>query len=270
MRAYVVCAVLCVSLGTLRAGESPQSAPEVVKRVKRPATPKTIESLELFQDADAGYSLRIPEGFTKLTAAESKEVFRGIGEYLGKQAGERALRRPPAWFKGPTDPNNTKLLPPSLAIGYTDMPEPIDPTQLDRYKRDIEDAYRRSGQRHGETKVGLVIVSGVTSLKIEDELYSPVDNSPARIVNLAVPGSGRRYDIVFNFSSEQEQLINASVDTIVRSFKVEEQAFMTPQEQSRWVRVAVWTIGGFVIGVLLSLLLRVLAGIGERSSGVKP
>ncbi|HEY3324861.1 MAG TPA: hypothetical protein VGP72_30695 [Planctomycetota bacterium] len=227
------------------------------------AVPLDFEKLSLFKDPDAGYSMRVPEGFARLSDEENRQVFRGITEYMGKQAGERALRRPPAWFKGPADPTNAKLPPPSLAIGYTDLTEPVDPTQMSRYKEELEEAFRKQGEKFGDFSVALASVGGVTSLRIEREIVSVVDGSHGRVVNLAVPGNGRRYDIVFNYSPEQAAHVQPAIETVTRTFRLE-SALLDPQTKSKWTRILIWTIGGFIVGIVLSLLLRVLAGVGDK------
>ncbi|HYG76005.1 MAG TPA: hypothetical protein VEK08_13455 [Planctomycetota bacterium] len=250
--------VFIVSLLSLNllAADSPKAAES------KPAGPD--DNLTLFEDADAGYSLRVPEGFVKLSQDESREVFRGISEHFGKQAGERALRRPPAWFRGPAEGGSVKLLPPSLAIGYTELAGQIDPSQMQRYKTELEEEMRKRGDDFGEIKVSLIDVGGINSLRIEHDVVSPLDRVRNRIVNVAVPGNGRRYDIVMNFSPEQAEKVEAALATVVRTFKVKNPPIMDAAAQSRWSRVLLWTLGGFAAGVLLSFLLKVLSGVGEK------
>ena len=207
--------------------------------------------------------MRIPEGFTRLTEADNREVFRGISEHFGKQVGDRTLRRPPVWFKGPANPAHPTLAPASLAIGYTDLAEAIDVNATQKYKENLEQAYKKAGIKNGEIKIQVIKVSGVDALRIEHDIFSPIDNSQARIVNLAVPGNGRRYDIVFNYSGEQHQEVEKAAQSIIKTFKLKVEPEMDTATQGKWIRVAGFTIGGFVVGVVLMLLLKVLSGAGE-------
>jgi len=243
--------------------EAPAPAPA------EPAAPSATEP-ELFTDPLAGYSLRIPLGYHKLTADESREVFRGISEYFGKDIAERAQRRPPQWFGGPIDPKKPKSRPPSLAIGYTDLPEPIDPAMMPYYKKTIEEEYRAKGEKHGEISIEIVKVDGINSLRVEHETFSPIDNSRAHLINLLVPGDGKRYDIVFNYSTDQQAEVREAVSAVQRSFKIDKVPVMDQVTRSKWMRIALWTVGSFVGGILISFLLRSLAGVGQPEPARKP
>lgn len=221
------------------------------------------EKLTMFEEAEAGYSLRVPSGFSKLSPDESREVFQGISQHFGKQVGERALRRPPAWFRGPVD-SNSKMLPPSLAIGYTDLPGPVDPTQIPRYKSELEAEFRKRGDSYGQLTIILVDVGGINALRIEHELLSPVDKSRSKVVTIAIPGHDKRYDVVFNFSEEQTPRVESAIATVVRTFKLKSAPMLSAESQGRWTRVLIWTVGGFAAGILLSFLLKVLSGAGEK------
>jgi len=241
------------------------------KAAPAPAEPPTsgvgggdMEKLKLFSDNDAGYSMRIPDGYQRLTEDETREVFHGISEYFGKEAGERVLRRPPAYFKGPPDLKDTKAKPPSLAVGYTDLDEPIDPEKMSIYKEKIEEQLRKTGDKSGEINVSMVQVDGITALRIEHDVINPIDSSRARLIKIAVPGNARRFDIVFNFSPEQTSNVDPAVATILRSFKINSHPSLDPETKSRWTRILYWTIGGFALGIILSILLKVLSGVGEK------
>jgi hypothetical protein len=235
-----------------------------------PVTSGEMEKLKLYSDNDAGYSMRIPDGYSKLTEDETREVFHGISENFGKEAGQRVLRRPPAFFKGPPDLKDTKLKPPSLAIGYSDLDEPIDPTQMAFYKEKLEEQLRKTGDKFGDINISMVMVDGITSLRIEHDVLNPMDNSRARLIKIAVPGSGRRFDIVFNFSPEQSTSVESAVATVLHTFKVNSHAAIDPETKSKWTRILYWTIGGFALGILLSVLLKVLSGVGETEPESSP
>ena len=221
---------------------------------------------DLFNEPLAGYSMRIPQGYERLSEDENREVFRGLSEYLGKEVGDRVLRRPPTWFKGPINPKRPKEKPPALAVGYTDLDEPIDPAQMSRYKSDLEQEYRKRGDKYGEIKIDLVTVGGVNSLRVEHDIFSPIDNSRSRMIKVVVPGHGGSYDIVFNFSGDQASDVATALETVLSSFNVQTRPVVDQETTSRWTRVALWTGGCFLIGILLSVLLKMLAGVGEKTS----
>jgi hypothetical protein len=257
--------ILCASALLLAGEPAPTTAPTPGAAPKAPeAGPTELQKLELYEDKDAGFSLRIPSGFARLTESENREVFKGLSDYFGKQIGDRALRRPPAWFRGPSDAKNSKLLPPSLAIGYTDMVGVIDPSRLSTYKEEIEKEYKKRGEMHGDIIVTILTVSGVNALRIEHDLISPIDNSRSRIVKVAVPGGERRYDIVLNYSPEQTEQVEPALATALNTFKIDTKPVIDAETKSQWTRVAMWTGGMFVLGVVLSLLLKVLSGVGEK------
>ena len=222
-----------------------------------------MEKLKLFSDSDAGYSMRIPDGYQRLTEDETREVFHSISEYFGKEAGERVVRRPPAYFKGAPDPKDPKLKPPSLAVGYTDLDEPIDPEKMGFYKEQLETQLRKTGDKSGDVKVSLVQVDGITALRVELDLINP-DNTRDRVIKIAVPGNGRRYEIAFNYSPEQTASVEPAVATVLRSFKINSHPSLDPETKNRWTRIIYWTVGGFALGIILSILLKVLSGVGEK------
>src|SRR6185295_10707860 len=75
---------------------------------------------EEFSDGTAGYSLLIPTGYRKLSEEETHQFFKGLSEFLGEKAAERARKRPPANFIGSADPKQKDVTPPTMTIVYTD------------------------------------------------------------------------------------------------------------------------------------------------------
>jgi hypothetical protein len=221
-------------------------------------------TLTPYNDTVAGYSFRVPPGYTRLTPEQSRDVFEGLSKFLGKEVGERAERQPPSWFNGPVDPKRPKTAPPALAIGFSEMDAAIDPAQMNEYKTQLEEEYRKRGDRYGELKLEVIKVDGINSLRVEHDIFSPIDNSRSRMIKVSVPGQGRRYDIVFNFVTDQSEGVEKALDTVLKSFKIDKHPVVDEQAQSKWTRIALWTIGCFFAGILLSLLLKVLAGVGEK------
>ena len=229
-------------------------------------TEKTIDlnALAVFADPAAGYSFKVPPGYQKLTAEQNREVFDGLSKYLGKEVSERAERQPPAWFNGPADPKRPQTPPPSLGIGFSDLDEPIDPSRMDDYKRELEQEYKRKGDRFGDIKLEVVKVDGINSLRVEHDIFSPVDNSRSRMIKVAVPGHGRRYDIVFTFSTGQAKSVEEALSVVLNTFKVDKHPEISSEAQSKWSRVMLWTAGGFAAGILLSLILMLLSRVGSK------
>jgi len=99
---------------------------------------------------------------------------------------------------------------------------------------------------------------------MEHDIFSPIDNSRSRLINVSVPGHKRRYEIVFNYHPDQAESVEASLATVLQTFEIQKKPVVDEKTQSKWTRIAFWTIGCFVAGILLSLLLKVLAGVGEK------
>lgn len=276
MKACTATLIFALIFVLLAAAAEPDAAASAKKEAPaaEDAAPAAVETdpskLELFSDPLAGFSVRIPAGYHKLSAEETREVFRGISEYFGKDIAERAQRRPPHWFSGPIDPLKPKSRPPALAIGYTELSEPIDPAMMPFYKQKLEDEYRAKGEKHGDIKVEIVKVDGIDSLRVENEIYSPIDNSRAKLINLLIPGDGKRYEVVFNYSTDQQSQVRDAVTLVQRSFKIEKHPVMDQVTRSKWTRIAMWTIGSFVVGILISIVLRSLAGVGQPEPAQKP
>jgi len=226
--------------------------------------PKAKSQEPLFEDSEAGYSMRIPAGYAKLTQDENREVFKSIGEYFGKDVSERVLRQPPVYFRGPVDPAKPKALPPSLEVSCAGAPMLVDPAQKAKYQEMLEESYRKSGLRHGDISVDFVRVSGVTALRAEHDLYSPVDNSRSRLIRVLFSGPDRRFDVVFNFSPHQAEAVEQALNVVLKTFKITEREVLDPETQTRWSRVALWTAGGFVTGLLLSIILKLVSNARRK------
>ena len=210
-----------------------------------------------FKDPDAGYVVTIPAGYSRLSDDRVRMAFKGASSYLGKDVSERALVKPPACFQGPVDPLHPKTLPPGLAIGFSALSAPVDPAQMSKYKEDYEQELKKSGESAGDVSVDVVSVNGIPSLRIEHDIFSPIDNTRSRMIKLSVPGQQRRYDIVFSFFNDQAPQVKDAMDVVMKSFATTEIA---DPNAGRWMRVALWTVGGLVAGVLLGALLGALAG----------
>jgi hypothetical protein len=240
-------------------GDAPQSKVEAPAPATPPAPTKPVE----FKDPEGGFEFTIPAGYTRLSEDSVRIGFKGLSSYFGKDVAERTLVKPPVCFQGPIDPAHPKTQPPSLAIGFTALGAPVDPAQMAHYKEDYEQALKKAGESVGDVSVEVVSVNGVPSLRIEHDLFSPIDNTRMRIIKLSVPGHQRRYDIVFNFFSEQAPQVKESLDTVMKSFSIIEVA---DESTGRWTRIALWTVGGLVAGVVLGLLLSAIAGNKQPAS----
>ena len=137
-------------------------------------------------------------------------------------------------------------------------------------KEKLEEQLRKTGDRFGEITVTMAMVDGITCLRIEHDVINPIDNSRARLIKIAIPGNGRRFDIVFNFSPEQTVSVEPAVATVQRSFKVNSHPALDPETKNRWTRILLWTVGGFALGIILSILLKVLSGVGESEPKSTP
>ena len=210
-----------------------------------------------FKDPDAGYVVTIPAGYSRLSDDRVRLAFKGASSYLGKDVSERALVKPPTCFQGPIDPLHPKTLPPGLAIGFSALAVPVDPALMSKYKEDYEQELKKSGESAGDVSVEVVSVNGIPSLRIEHDIFSPIDNTRSRMIKLSVPGQQRRYDIVFSFFNDQAPQVKDAMDVVLKSFATTEIA---DPNAGRWMRVALWTLGGLVAGVVLGALLGALAG----------
>ena len=276
-RQFCLFVVITLSFGRLCAENAAPNAPAASAASGDSATPSapatstataTDESkpavasqsgLSDFSDTEAGFSIKVPAGYTRLTQDQIRMAFKGLSNTLGKNVSERTLLRPPAYFQGPIDPAHPKELPPGLAIGFTALAEPIDPALMNQYRNAYEADLRKNGDSVGELQVDVINVNGVPSLRIEHDIFSPIDNTRMRMVKISVPGHERRYDIVFSFYTDQADSVKEAINTVTRSFVVADTGSWSGLS-SRWMRVALYTVGGLVLGLLIGVIFSAIAG----------
>jgi hypothetical protein len=248
-------APILLLLGLLRAEDATKPAATT--------TPVPAGPLQRLDHSDpvGGYSVTLPPGYVPLTADETHAIFEGLSEFWGKDVGERARKKPPVWFKGPIDPKNPKASPPMFAIAYNDLDQPVDASQITAYKEKIEDEYKRQGNKYGEIELKTLVVDGITSLQIEHDLISRINNERSRVLRIGVPAKGRWYDLSFNFGIDQTELVHAAVKDVIDSFKVMAHPEAPVQEEGKWMRVLYFTIGGGLVGLILSVVLKRLSVI---------
>ncbi|MGD0092996.1 MAG: hypothetical protein ABSE73_24040 [Planctomycetota bacterium] len=243
-----------------RAGEAPETAKSP------PGGGPGTGGLESFEDKEAGYSMRIPAGYKLFTADQNRAVVKTINEFGGKEVNERVQRFPPARFGGPVDPAKPKALPPSLEVLCTG-PLSIDPAQKAQYQQMLEEDYRKTGLRHGDITLKFIQVSGVNALQAEHDMYSPMDNSRNRLIRVLVPAPDRSFDIIFNFSPHQQEGVEEALQVVLNSFKITEWRMLDSDAQTKWGRVALFTVVGFVTGIVLAYVLKLLAGAVRKPQG---
>ena len=253
---------MCIALAALVSG----SVARVPAAETTPDAKTATVTEQVFNEPGAGFSMQIPAGYTRLSDDENREVFSRLSEHFGKEAGERALRQPPVRFKGPVDPKRTEMVPPSLTVTCSGLNWIFDAAKKAEYKDKIEQDYKKSGVKHGDISLDVITVGGVNSLRADHDIYSPVDNTRGKIAMVIVPGAERSYDIVFSYSEDQAHDVDAALATVIKSFKAEVLPVITEESMSSWKRVLMWTLGCFVAGIVLSLLLKTLAGVGEKSA----
>jgi hypothetical protein len=253
MRLVHFCLVLglLAAFGRALAEDAPKAAEE------------DISKLELFTEEQAGYSVRLPGGYQLMSDDENRAIMEGLSAVFGKEFAERTAQMPPKYFKGPIDPARPKAMRPTLAIQISGLDEPVEAAKITEYKDRLEANYKKHGLQYGDMKLEVLKIDGVNALRVEHEIYSPVDNSRSYKLYLSVPGSGRRYEILFDCSPNQVEGVQAAAATVIRSFKRLDAPLLDPQTQSKWTRIALWTVGGFVAGVALSLLLKFLTTRGS-------
>jgi hypothetical protein len=221
-----------------------------------PVEEKPVE----FKDPGAGYSIVLPKGYTRLSEDKIRENVQSNSQIVGKDVTEQILREPAVYFEAPADPAHPKLLPALLKILVTGLNESVDPALLPKYKERYENGLKKHSETIPSIDVSVVTVNGVNALKFEHELFDRLDNSRRHIIDLSIPGPGRRFELVFNYSTDQEASIREAADTIIKSFKVLDGSVATPESSNRWVRIALWTVGAGLVGILLGVLLSALTG----------
>lgn len=229
------------------------------------AESKSVVNLSEFKDENSRYSMLIPKGYKRLSEEKIRENVRSNSEIVGKDITEQILREPAAYFEGPIDPARPKVAPPILKLLTTGLDEAVDPTLLSKYKERYENGVRKHGDTVGNVDVSSLTVNGVHALHFEHELFDRLDNSRRHIIDISIPGPGRRYEIVFNYSTDQDAGVREAAETIIKSFKVLEDAFIAPESSSKWVRIALWTLGGLIAGILLGVLLGVVTGKNQTN-----
>lgn len=254
---------LILALGTLSLASFALYAAEEPKDIKPDdkASPVELAKREMYTDPVAGYSVLIPNGYRKLTDDESREVFNGMSEVLGKKdIGERSRKRPPAWFIGPVNLKQPNEHPPSFAIAFTENQEQIDPSQIPVYKEMLEEKHKREGDKVGDLVLNVVTVDGIISLQEEGDMISPVNNERNRIIRVAVPGKGKWFDLIFNYSTDQNDPVRVALKETLDSFKVMEHPPENIENRNKWLRVLYYTVGFGLAGIVLSFVLRKLSG----------
>ena len=201
----------------------------------------------------------LPAGYRKLTEDETREVFKGLSDYISKDVAERARKQPPTWFVGPLNPKAPNDHPPSLAIAFTENPEQIDPAQIPVYRDMLEEKHKREGDKVGDVILSVVKVDGITSLQEENDMINPINNERNRLIRVAIPGKGKWFELVFNYSTDQNDAVRAALKDTLESFKVMEHPPENIENTKKWLRVLAYTIGFGLGGVLLSFIFRKLS-----------
>lgn len=216
----------------------------------------SVAPRESFSDPVAGYSLLVPSSYRRLTENEVREIFSGMSKLLGKEIGERAPKRAPAWFVGKPDPAKPNDAPPRFAIGFAELDQPIDPAQITAYRDELAEKHKREGDKIGNMHVSVVSVDGIASLQEEYDYEFGNSTERARLIRLAIPGKGRWYELYFSFSPSQEEGVRAALKELLDSFKVMEHPPQSSENRDKWLRVLYYTVGFGLAGVLISILLQ--------------
>ncbi|MCX7806746.1 MAG: hypothetical protein N3A38_16400, partial [Planctomycetota bacterium] len=119
-----------------------------------------------YADAEAGYSLKIPDGWRKVTEREVREVFRGMLKAFGKKAVEAVLQRPPVFFEGP-NPRDPMKIWENFGVGHIPTTFTLDPDRLDEYRSMVERQLKSEETPYEDVRVSLARVSGILSLRID-------------------------------------------------------------------------------------------------------
>lgn len=230
---------------------------EEAKPVETQTVPAgTAAAREVYTDPVGGFSLSLPTGYRKLTEDETREVFKGLSESLNKNVSESVRKQPPVWFIGPVDPKLPAMRPPSLAIAFTENAEQIDPAQVSAYKDALEEKRKQDGGKGGELALSVVKVDGIPSLQEEAEMTNSLNNERDRLIRVAIPGKGKWFELVFNYSADQNEPVRAALKEALDSFKVMEHPPENVENTKKWLRVFYYTMGFGLVGILLSFVLR--------------
>jgi len=224
-----------------------------------------IHAGELYSDPIAGYSVSIPTGYRKLTEDETRDVFTGLSDALGKDAGERVRKRPPVWFIGPSNPKVANEHPPSFAIAFSENQEQIDPAQIPAYRDMILEKRKRDGDKPGDVTLSVIKVDGINALQEECDLLNRANQERSFLIRVAVPGKGKWYELVFNYSAEQNEGVRVALKEALATFKVMEHPPENVENAAKWLRVLYYTVGFGLVGVVLSFIMRKLGGEKDGS-----
>lgn len=207
----------------------------------------------LYADAEAGFKLKVPFGWRRVTEREVRELFRGILRAFGREATEAALRRPPVYFEGP-NPRDTMKIWPNFGVGYIPERFMVDPDQASAYKDQIERYMRGEKQECDGLEVTVCRIDGALSLRMDygtrRESVTPLKMLMTRFL---IPAADRTLEVVFAYDPSQQKEMQATIDQVLESFQVERAA--GGDWTSRWGRIALITAAGFAVGVLFGLVL---------------
>jgi hypothetical protein len=215
--------------------------------------PTDLSALKLFSDPAAGYSIRLPAGYERLSEEENRERDSGLSELFARNPSEHAQLQPSIYFKGPQDPKRPKLPPPVFVMSYYDSDQAIDPKELPHYQQLIEQNYRKKGDRYSDLRLTVVQVNGLDALKVENDLINLINNSRDKVirVRIPVPANSRHYEIFFNFSPNQNDEVQAALAVLLQSFKSQPLPLLDPAAERKWTRILFWTVGSGAAGMLI-------------------
>ena len=207
-----------------------------------------------YADAEAGYSMKIPGGWRKVTEKEVRQLFRVMLKAFGKQAVEAALQRPPVYFEGP-DPKDPMKIRPHFGVGYIPTTFAVEPDRAGEYREMVEKQFLSEQASCEEVRVTPVKISGILSLRI-DYTTRRQAVSPLKMLvsHTLIPTDDRTLELVFIFDPSQREEMEKVMDFVLDSFSVARPP--EPAWSQRWKRIALLTAAGFAGGVLLGLVLQ--------------
>jgi hypothetical protein len=224
-----------------------------------------------FVDARAGYTFKVPEGFRRLTEEEHRETVKGVGEYFGKQAAERVLKQAPTYFVGAPDPARPKAKPPAFSITYYESDMTFSQDGLDGYRKELEDNFKKSDTKYGDLSVKLVDLAGIKALRMNYDLFNMMDNTRELITRIAIPGQGRLYEIYFVNSAAQTAEMEKVIHTVLNTFRMQTPVNAGDSaSEGWWRRTLAYTLGGFGIGIVLSLIILAISRMGAKKEETQP
>jgi hypothetical protein len=249
MRASIfIAGILAVAGCVPLAAEQPATATNSTTTATEPA------KREMFTDPAGGYSLLLPSGYRKLTDDEMHFVFKSLSEYLGKEASERTIKQPPAYFIGTAKAPGEK--PPSLTIAFSENDQQFTHAQMPMLKAQLEEQHKRQGDKVGESDIKLVTIDGINSIQVENDYFDQIGNERSRMIRVAVPAKGKWIEIRFIFSPAQGDAVHAALKEALDSLKIMEHPAVNVANQNKWLRIAYITLACGLAGVVLSLILQ--------------